>query len=543
MQDLLETLRSASRDGADPFVVELVFPENTSPADISDRIEQALPGAAAQVESAFGEEQDQFFFAEFSGTNVAGLEATAFEFARRLRAALDAIEANPVLPESLYGAVAVGAVTTEAGLFNCSTPRTNIRPFGWVHKVIRTPQAWQRSRGAGSTVAVIDTGYSSHGELQGALDLTHQLNLVEGGTDASDRFSDGPLRNPGHGTLVTSVIASRGSADMNGNTGQPGAVTGSAPEAKVMPIRAIKSVINLDQRTLPHAIAHAINNGADVITMAQGGPGRVASTERALRQAVQRGLVVVCAAGNCWPNVVFPAAYAANGLCTALAAVTKSLRPWARSGRGPEVTLSAPGENVWGAAKRKPDDHDWGIKASQGTTLATSLTAGVAALWVARHGGRTALRHKAAAAGTTVQAMWIASVTHGLSKPPVWGGANDLGAGVLDAKSTLDAPLPQSLTGHEAVAESDLGPAGIESSANILLTHLANHAPAAAAEFSSDLADYASELLWLSHRTGARARAAETLGVEAALVPDATSHGLGAILADKPALRAAVGAD
>lgn len=522
--------------------IELVFADPLASDILQQRIATALPEAVFTVTPVFGPSPDRFHFVDFQTVRPDGQEALVFQFARSLRVAVEAEQANPVLTDSIYGAMAVGAATDESAIFSCETPRTNLSPFGWVHPIIRTPQAWTRTRGAGSTVAVIDTGYSGHQELAGAVLQAGQANFVEGGTDARDRFNSGFLKNPGHGTLVCSVIASRGDCDAMGNTSGHGAITGSAPKADILAIRAIRSVVNFNQRMIPSAIGHAISQGADVIAMALGGPTRVASTERALRDAVDAGLVVVCAAGNCWPSVVFPAAYAANGLCTAVAALTHNLTPWGKTGSGPEVTISAPGENVWGAAKRKASDPDHGIRAAQGTTLATSLTAGVAALWVARHGGRHALKQAADAAGTTVQSMWVSCLVQGLSKPPVWGGRADLGAGVLDAEKALAAALPVAPTGTEAAARATLPPTGVESTANILQTHLANHRPDAVHEFGPELADYAPELLWLSLRAGAKARAVETPGLEAPVLPDRPSPALRDALAGKPTLRSFAGA-
>jgi len=537
-----DSLRVAlGNENFEPLIIELVFDQPLDPATLTERLRTAVANADITVETAFGGARDQFLFATFGRAMSEGREADAFAFSRALRVEIDAKEANPVLTDSLYGAVAVGGVEIESALFSCKTPRNDQLPFGWVHPVIRTPQAWAQSRGDGVIVASIDTGHSTHHELDGAVKHQGQANFVEGGSDASDRFSSFGMRHPGHGTLVASVVASRGNADTSGNVYSPGSITGAAPMAKILPIRAIKSVISLSQKTVPPAIAHAINQQADVIVMALGGPSRVSATERALRLAIQNGIVVVCAAGNCWRTVIFPAAYAANGLCTAVAALTQDLVPWDKTSRGPEVTLSAPGENVWGAAKRRASDPDWGIKPAQGTTLAASLTAGVAALWVARHGGRAALKTRADAAGTTVQAMFVASVTSGLHKPPVWNGADNLGAGVLNAETTLDATLPVSATGTEAVPDSALASTGVESTANILITHLANHHPDAVDEFDPGLADYAGEILWLSARTGARARAAETPGLEGVAASDPASPALAAALTSSPALRATIG--
>lgn len=546
LQDDLNVLREAGDAAeAEPVKIELVLTAELPPDVVLGAVAAAMPGADMQVESAFGGPTDRFHFVTFPGTTGSGNEARVFAFARDLLTAIapttGAVEANPVLTDSLVGAAAVAGATTELAMITCETPHDSTLPWGWVHGVIRTPAAWTQSRGAGVTVAVIDTGHSSHNELSGAILQTGQLNLVEGGSDARDRFSSGFLRHPGHGTLVCSVVASRGNADLAGQTSGPGAVTGSAPLADILPIRAIQSVINFQQDTLPRAIAHAVASGAGVITMALGGPTRVSATERALREAVAAGVVITCAAGNCWPKVVFPAAYAAQGLCTAVAALTQELRPWRMSGRGPEVTIAAPGENVWGAVKNSASDTDTGIKATQGTTLATSLTAGVAALWVAHHGGRAALKARADAAGTTVQAMWVACLTQGLTRPPIWNGATDLGAGVLDAEGTLAAPLPQGRTGTEAAADAALPPSGVDSTANVLLTHLTNHDPAAAQEFGPDLIAFAPEILWLSHRTGARARALTNGAESVALGRDTRSPGLEAALAARPALRAVTG--
>lgn len=524
------------------LTIELVFAEPLAPDAVQARIAEVLPDTPVTITAVFHGTTDRFHFADFPDIAPEGQEAQVFQFARSLRSAVAAAEANPVLTDSLYGAMAVGAAGEESFLSTCETPRINLSPFGWVHPIIRTPQAWSQTRGAGTTIAVIDTGHSTHQELAGAILQTGQANFVEGGSDASDRFNSGFFKHPGHGTLVCSVIASRGDCDAQGNTSGHGAVTGAAPEADILPIRAIRSVINFSQRTIPDAIEHAINQGADVIAISMGGATRVASTERALRDAVEAGLVVVCAAGNCWPSVVFPAAYAPNGLCTAVAALTHNLSPWPKTGSGPEVTLSAPGENVWGSAKNKASDPDHGIRAAQGTTLATSLTAGVAALWVAHHGGRAALKQAADAANTTVQAMWVQCVTSGLTKPPVWGGSGKFGAGVLDAEKALTATLPAAPTGTEALSDAALPPTGVEPTANIALTHLANHHPEAAAEFGPELADYSAELLWLSLRAGAKARAAETPGLEAPIRTDPPSPSLREALADKPALRELVGA-
>ncbi len=534
-QDTYDALeRGTLPEDRDPLSVELVTAEHATEEAMAARVREALPDATFAVEAASDPTSDRYFFVDFPDIDPKGQEARVFEFARALRQATETQEANPVLPDSLYGAHHVAG--ENEGLFSfCETPRDNSLPFGWHHPQIDTLGAWQHTKGSGATVAVIDTGYSDHAELHGVTTSNGEINLVEGGTDARDRFSTGLMKNPGHGTLVMSVVASRGTANAQGKTGQPGAVTGAAPAAKVMPIRAIRSVVDFNQRRIGQAIDHAVANGADVIAMALGGPTRVASTEAALRRAANAGVVIVCAAGNCWPSVVFPAAYAALGICTAVAALQPDRRPWKKSGRGGQVTFSAFGEQVWGAAKNKASDPPGGIRASQGTTLATSMTAGTAALWVAKHGGRNALKQIADQRGTTVQAMWVKCATQGMQAPAVWNGAQDLGAGVLNARAALEASLP-------GAAEAPAAPEPeAVSTLNILQMHLAGTSEAMAADaVSADMADLAPELIWLSYRTGAKKRMLET-DSEAVLQTDEPSPAVAEALRNAPALRAAIG--
>lgn len=521
-------------DDRDPLSIELVSQAPISQAEMEAQVRAALPDAAFTVEAAFDATADRYHFVDFADIDPRGQEAKVFEFARALRQSTNMQEANPVLPDSLYGAHHVAGGNESLFSF-CETPRNNDLPFGWHHPEIDTLGAWSHTHGTGSTVAVIDTGYSDHAELSGVTTSAGEINLVEGGTDARDRFSTGLMRNPGHGTLVMSVVASRGSVNSAGKTGVPGAITGAAPAAKIMPVRAIRSVVDFSQRRIGTAIDHAVANGADVIAMALGGPTRVASTEAALRRAANAGVVVVCAAGNCWPSVVFPAAYAPLGICTAVAALQPDRRPWRKSGRGGQVSFSAFGEQVWGAAKNRASDPVTGVRASQGTTLATSMTAGVAALWVARHGGRAALKQIADDRGTTVQAMWVHCATAAMTPPNVWNGAQDLGAGVLNAADALNAALPAATEALQAPREEAV------STLNILQMHLAGSSEATApVELSGEMADLAPELIWLSYRAGARKRILET-DAEAVLQDDAPTAAVAEALANTPGLRAALG--
>ncbi|WP_347140871.1 S8 family serine peptidase [Paracoccus sp. SSK6] len=503
------------------LVIELVFTEPRSEADLRQEVETRLTGTY-RIEAVFDPTGDYHFFLTLVGTPTRdSLADQIFERARQIRRELRAAEANPLMIDSLYGAAAVASDGALANL--CETPEDPGRPHGWVHAVIETQQGWQSNRGQGARVAIIDTGVSSHQELQGILAADGHLNLVEGGTDPGDRFTAGGMVNPGHGTVVASVVASRGGLDGGMGTTGPGKITGVAPDAEILAIRAFVSVVNIWQKTIPGAIVHAINQGADVIVMCMGGPTPVSATQRALKMARDRGILTICAAGNCWPLVVFPASYAEYGLATAVAALQPDLMPWRHSARGKAVVVSAPGEQVWAATMPRADGPPDAVKVSQGTTLATSLVAGAAALWSGAIGGADKVRQAAAARGTTGQELFNQVLRQTAFRPPAWGGRSDLGAGVLRIsrmfrQTTGLAPGGEALFAVEPpVTAAPLAAWDAVPAVQVAADTLASADARTLAELDSQMEEFAPELLWRAFRAGSRAKAksiASSLGLD-----------------------------
>lgn len=368
--------------------------------------------------------------------------SAAFELARAIARCPGVSSARPVLVDSLVGeALVCPGQDTESVFGGCDSKDAGPAERGWAPRGLGALEAWEKSKGADVTVASIDTGSSQHAQLAGLWSAKPHLNLVEGGADASDRFSqDVMLPNPGHGTLVASVVASRGVIHPDGTTESDTAVTGMAPEADILPIRAIRSVVDIKQSRIPAAIEHAIAQDCDVIIMALGSAFPIEPVEVALRAAVEAGMVVVCAAGNCVGPVVFPARFAPQGLACAVAAVDFEYRPWEKTSRGDAVTVSAFGEAVWGARLRSADGDRDEIAPSQGTTLASSLTAGAAALWLGAQGGRAKLKLAADRAGVTVQRLFNEAIAATAFRPAGWG--KGLGAGLVNAAALVRHPLP-----------------------------------------------------------------------------------------------------
>jgi membrane-anchored mycosin MYCP len=159
------------------------------------------------------------------------------------------------------------------------------------------PQVWALSRGAGQTVAVIDTGVARHRLLP---------RLVPGGDYV--HIGDGTDDCDGHGTIVAGII---GAAD--DPTGGPG-FSGVAPEAAIIGIRqssvkfapAGQSAPGFgDVDTLAQAVRTAADMGASVINVSSIACVEAAADldDRALGAALAyavdvKNVVVVAAAGN-----------------------------------------------------------------------------------------------------------------------------------------------------------------------------------------------------------------------------------------------------
>ncbi|MGH3911771.1 MAG: S8 family peptidase, partial [Pseudonocardiaceae bacterium] len=293
---------------------------------------------------------------------------------------------EPDLPSSAFGPEP-GADFTAAAEFAAESGAAPARHLDgsaakdWALKKIKATQAWDRavpsggsSRGRGVLIGHIDTGYSDHPDLErSALDLTRDLDVVDGDDDARDPLTRRwwwPLDSPGHGTLTGSVIASRVGRD----------IVGAAPEVTLLPVRAVRSVVQVFDADVARAVDHARRSGCHVITMSLGGRGFI-GLQDVIRRAVAEGIIVMAAAGNEVGFVVAPAVYPE---CLAVAASNADDKPWAGSSRGDAVDVSAPGESVWVARVDSPDQ--FRPDRSSGTSFAVAHLAAVAALWVAFHG-------------------------------------------------------------------------------------------------------------------------------------------------------------
>jgi hypothetical protein len=153
---------------------------------------------------------------------------------------------------------------------------------------------------------------------------------------------------------------------------------------------------------------------------------------KAIEVAVKNDRIVVCAAGNHYPGVVFPASL---GYVVAAGGSNIHDKHWSGSGWGRGVVdVAAPAECVWTCWRAKDSDPVNSVGTGSGTSYATAGLAGAAALWIAFHGPRIA---EFKAPGQTLCAAFKALLRRTARVPAGWD--TSYGTGIANAHALLQA--------------------------------------------------------------------------------------------------------
>ena len=271
---------------------------------------------------------------------------------------------------------------------------------------IKADQAWDATNGNGVVVAVIDTGITSHSDLNANIlpgyDFISSVTAARDGNgrdsnpaDQGDWFAAGECGvnyssdSSWHGTHVTGTVA----AVTNNAKG----VAGVAYGAKVVPVRVLgkcggslsdiaDAIIWASGGSVAGVPANA--NPAEVINMSLGGGGVCGTTyQSAIDGAVSRGTTVVVAAGN--DNADTSGFRPGN--CNNVIAVASTTRTGARSSfsnYGSLIDVAAPGSDIASTVNTGTTTPlAEGYSNMSGTSMAAPHVAGVAALMQAKAGG------------------------------------------------------------------------------------------------------------------------------------------------------------
>ena len=239
----------------------------------------------------------------------------------------------------------------------------------WGLTAIGARSVWSITRGAGVTVAVIDSGSGPHPDLDANMEVGRTMF---GSTDSAGMVDVDT--DKGHGTHVAGIIAAVADNGIGG--------AGVAPQVRVLPIRALDSLGSGDSKDVSKSVRFAVDSGAKVINLSLGGEFESPSLTAAIQYAVDRNVLVVAAAGNGTANAA-PKWPAASDLTLAVTAVDRNSNVTTFDQLGEYIDLAAPGTSILSTS-----NNDY--KLQSGTSMAAAFVSGAAALLFAAQPSITA---------------------------------------------------------------------------------------------------------------------------------------------------------
>ncbi len=239
----------------------------------------------------------------------------------------------------------------------------DLSKYQYMHEMINSYAAWGVSRGAGVTVAVLDSGVAAHE------DLPEDISRVI----VNPAIDQGENPTYYHGTHVAGIIAARLGNSLGGS--------GVAPEADILSIQVLNSSGGGSTSDVIMGINAAIEHGGvDIINMSLGGKYYSEPEEIAVRDAVSAGITIVASMGNDSSNIMnYPATFNIPGVI-AVGAVTRGGIRAGYSNFGPWEDIAAPGSSLWSAMPGNA------YAAKSGTSMATPVVAGACALYMGFYG-------------------------------------------------------------------------------------------------------------------------------------------------------------
>lgn len=229
-------------------------------------------------------------------------------------------------------------------------------PVPWSMEVHKIPEVQRLTLGENMKVAILDTGAADHPDLPKPI--------------FAENFSRSPTPwdRQGHATHVAGTLGARGK------------LKGVAPAVQIGYCKVLGDDGSGASSGIARGFYFAISQRVNVISASLGSSMDDPQIARAVKDAIEAGILVICAAGNEGViidrftgkpinTVGYPARHA-----VAIASYNRDGEISDYSSRGPEVDVAFPGENIlstWPGG---------GYKQISGTSMACPFASGVAVL-------------------------------------------------------------------------------------------------------------------------------------------------------------------
>lgn len=269
----------------------------------------------------------------------------------------------------------------------------------WGVKRVNAAAVWHVTTGQAVKVAVLDTGIDySHPDLRA--NYAGGYNAMLPSTSTIDALDDN-----GHGTHVAGTIAALQDGE---------GVVGVAPNARLFGVKVLDYDGTGRLSWIISGIEWATDNQMAVINMSLGGPYPSDILAQTISAAYNKGVTIVCSAGNTSDSVNYPARYPE---AIAVSALDRSDKIAQFSSRGPEIAFIAPGVEV-------PSTYLEGLYVTKsGTSMAAPHVTGLAALAISL-GANTPQKVKDSLAKAAVKLDLLPS---------------EQGAGLIDSAKLLES--------------------------------------------------------------------------------------------------------
>ncbi len=270
----------------------------------------------------------------------------------------------------------------------------------WHHPVVDTPEAWDIQTGSDTVViAIIDTGVDTDhpdlvdnlwinpneipdngidDDLNGKIDDIYGWDFSSNNNDVNHEWGWHPYDAEDHGSHCAGIAA----GVANNSIG----ITGASHNSKIM---ACKIFPYTNDAAAANALIYAADNGAHILSNSWGGGGSSATIQSAILYARNvQNCVVLFAAGN--DGSSSPHYPGANDGVVCVGATNSYDGRASFSNYGSWVDMCSPGTGIWSCTDPDNPAHNSLYQAWDGTSMATPLAAGVAALIKSQYPGMSA---------------------------------------------------------------------------------------------------------------------------------------------------------